>query len=188
MLELNKDAHREPIGGHQFPSHGIMFRSDTFKELVEKLKTFRLVNGLKLGNPEQEILQHYAKNWPFLVKQAGSEEVHEGNTLDAWRMWVYDTWNDPPKKYIVEKEARERMAICAICEYRMGRPEGSKEEVESIDRRAFLLRKGIAVDEKIKFCACHLWDIPIASLIDDPKKYSNQPKDEGCPPNCWVGK
>src|SRR5690349_17404270 len=106
MLQLNTKQKRMPFGGHQYPEYGMVFRGETFKEVKDKLAKFRLDNNIPAGNPEQEILVHYLKNWPWMVIINDKPPASMGDEDYAkWRDWIHKTWKNPPRKHLTTKEA-----------------------------------------------------------------------------------
>lgn len=186
MLALNEKAMKQPIGGHHYACHGIMFRGDSFTEVVEKLANFRINNGIPIGNPDQEILMTYAASYPNLVKTRIGDAEKPSEEYRKWRLWVNSVWKDPPSKQISERQAKERWKKCIGCKYLTDYPWKKTDESAQIQRRAFLLRKGAACPEKIQFCSLHLADIPVLSFIETPAKYTDAPKDKVDESGCWV--
>ena len=120
MLKLNEKQQRTPIGGHQFHEYGNTFRGESFDEVVKKLKDFRLTNNLRLGDPEQEVLLHYATHWPWMVRRIPDvEQEEESSDYKDWRAWVQRTWKKPPVKMITTKEASDRWNSCLTCPHRL---------------------------------------------------------------------
>jgi hypothetical protein len=187
MLKLKENQKRQPVGGHHFTSHSTTFKGDTFYDVVKKLRQFRLINGLPVGDPAQEVLNYYAKNWPFMVMV--SEENPTRVTKEEyvkWREWVQKTWENPPKKTITTKEAKLRWDVCLKCPFnKQFSWEGTDESAE-ITRRAFILRKGIEVPIGLGFCGLHSADLSVFVWIDNSKEFSSN-KEEKQPSECWVG-
>ncbi len=181
MLKINKDQKRLPVGGHHYPEYGKTFKGETVDELVKQVKAFRLANNIPAGNPEQEILMFYAKNWPFMVKEdREAKETVSDKDYTAWRQWIYDTWSHPPKKLITSKEAKERWDVCLSCPM-MKRPAWkSTDESSELTRRAFVLRRGVETGVNNNFCSCHQVDLGVFVFLENQEKRQDQPV------GCWV--
>ncbi len=188
MLKINKDQMRLPIGGHHFPSHGNTFKGDTLVELVEKITEFRINNGINIGNPEQEVLTFYYKNWPYMVKEVDNTKNPDEESLRYiyWRSWIQKTWKNPPNKFASLKEASDRWTICETCPFNVKKDWDKTDESEELTRRSFLLSRGYVSPKSIGFCSLHNADIAAFSFIDAAKEFSAK-KDGGSHAACWVG-
>ncbi len=166
MLKINKDQKRLPVGGHHYIEYGKTFKGESVDEIEEQISAFRLANNIPAGNPKQEILAFYAKNWPWMVKEdREAVETISDEDYIAWREWVYSTWKNPPK-------------------LRKSRWESTDESSELV-RRAYLLRRGIEVPINLTFCSCHRADLGVLVLTEQAKSYSAR-KDVEQPVNCWI--
>lgn len=187
MLKINKDQMRLPFGGHHFYEDGLMMKGDTFDEVKEKLTDFRLNNNRPLGNPGQDILLYYAVNFPWVVKEDENEIPEESQSFLDWRAWIQKTWNRPPKKTIVTKEAEMRWVICMACPHNVPTSNGNRKiEVDQLKRKAFILRRGVKIPSDLGFCSLHRFDLGVATFIETPKDHSEQQKDTPNYPSCWV--
>lgn len=185
MLKLNEKQQRTPIGGHQFHEYGNTFRGESFDEVVKKLKDFRLTNNLRLGDPEQEVLLHYATHWPWMVRRIPDvEQEEESSDYKDWRAWVQRTWKKPPVKMITTKEASDRWNSCLTCPHNKAKDWEESEEAKELSKRAFVLSRGLTIPSGIGYCNFHKCDLGVFTFIDNVNNYSatiNQP-----PANCWV--
>lgn len=188
MLNLNRSQQRLPRGGHHFSQYGVTFRADTFPLLVEKLKDFRKVNNYQIGQPEQDILQFYAKHWPFMVESDDQDVIPEASTdYTEWRDWVHKVWKLPPSKFLSSAEAQDRIKVCADCPFLVDKAGWKKsEEFTEVSKRAFLLRRGMSVPDFIGYCACHRADLGSLLFIENAAHFSNRPEDREKPKECWV--
>lgn len=186
MLKYNKDSKRLPPGGHQFKEYGMVFKGDSLEAVCRDLANFRLNNNIPAGNPEQEILAHYVKNWPWLVKDDRvSKDAEDMGNYSKWREWIYMVWKTPPKKVIAPKLAAERWAVCKDCPYNVPFAWKDSKESEELTRRAYMLRRAIDVPKGLGFCSLHKADIGLLSVLEDAKTYSNN-KSEKNYPDCWI--
>lgn len=187
MLRLKENSKKSPPGGHHYPEYGVTFRGESCLDVIEKVRNFRLHNAISLGNPEQDVLNFYADNWPWLVKEDTESPPPEPNPdqFDKWREWISQTWKNPPKKLVTPKEAKDRWAICAACPFNEQFKFSESDESAELTRRAFLLRRGIETSKEVSFCACHNTDLGAFSFFDAARDFSHQ-KDKKQPPSCWV--
>lgn len=188
MLQLNKDQQRRPIGGHQYPENGLLVRGESFNEVKQKLTEYRINNHIPVGDPEQDILLHYAKNWPWMVKSdpnATPKQVSGQYTL--YRQWIDETWRDPPAKMISVKEATDRWETCRGCPFNRSKTWFKTPESAELARRAFLLRKGADVPEDIGICSLHFFaDLSVLSFVENAAHFVDVKKDSTKPEKCWV--
>jgi hypothetical protein len=186
MLKLKPNSKRAPYGGHHYPEYGMMFKGESFAEVVKKVKEFRISNNISLGNPEQDVLVFYVSHWPWLV-----EEDHESvedeipDQFREWRLWIQSTWRTPPTKLVTPTEAKLRWKVCETCPYNEQFKHEESQESSEITRRAFLLRRGLDAPDYLGFCACFKTDLGSLSYFDSPAKYV-KPTSVEKPGNCWV--
>lgn len=177
----------QPIGGHHFREDGVLFEGDTLDEVLTKLSDYRVNNSAPLGDPEQEILAYYAKNWPFMVDEDEDAKPPEpvGWMNAAWVSYLRKMWTRPATKQITPKEASTRWEVCLKCPHNRQISLTTQEEKE-MERKSFMLRKGQNVPDKIGFCALHRWDTKSSVFIEAPAAVSGKLKDATNYPGCWV--
>lgn len=187
MLKLNPNQKRQPIGGHQFVEKGVTFTGDTFKEVVEKIYNFRTTNCLVLGDPEQDILVYYARNWPFMVMDDSvAIKTISPDRLFLWRQWIVEAWSKPPHKLVSGKEAAARWEICENCPFNKRLDWKETNETAELSRRAFLLRRGMTAPSFLGFCSLHNADLSVFTFIDNPEAFSKKKKDGEKVEGCWL--
>lgn len=186
IWKLRPGQQMRPIGGHHFTEDGVRFEGDTLDEIVTKLSDYRVNNLAPIGQPRQEILSYYAKNWPFMVDEDFGAEPPEppGYRMEKWTAFIRKLWGKPGMKQITPKEASLRWEVCLKCPHNVPVSPTTQEEKE-MERKAFMLRKGQTVPAKLGFCSLHLWDISSASFIETPVALSGKPKEAASYPGCW---
>lgn len=188
-LRLNNNQKRLPFGGHHFFENSMnhLLKGETFDDVVRQLTDLRINNNVPMGDPEQEILIFYAKNYPWMVKydmeSTGVEQLSP--RYQAWRRFVYNTWNKPPQKVVSNKEAAMRQERCLSCPYNQPLDWDETDESSELTRRAFLLRRGANLSQDIGFCTLHESDLGILTLVENPESYSARNKDTPNYPGCW---
>jgi hypothetical protein len=187
MIVLNKHQQRRPFGGHHFPEQAMVVRGDTFDALVAKVHELRIINGRPVGDPEKEILRYYAEHFPYMVKSGADAEkpIIPSNYL-KWRDWIRYVWYQPPAKSVSRKEASTRWEKCLACPMNEPRNWSETEESAEFGRRAFMLRAGQDIPNKLGFCTCHRWDNGVVVFVDAPEKYSNKREDDKQPSGCFL--
>ena len=156
------------------------------EEVVKKITSFRATNNIPAGNPEQEVLFFYAKNWPYMVTNAKSEkqQVIDGDYV-MWRDSVYKHWSKPPLKFIPSTEAVERWNVCESCEHLRKIDWPKTEESSELLRRTFLLSRGLQTPSFLGYCARHLTDLRSLVYAESPTSLSSK-KDAQQPEKCWI--
>ena len=186
MLAFNKNQKRLPIGGHHFHDHGVNFKGETLQELAEKIVSFRAINNIPAGNPEQEILVFYAKNWPYMVIEAkGKQPKVVDDEYVAWRDSIYKRWSNPPLKFIVQSEAVERWNVCEGCPHLKPIDWPKTEEQSELVRKSFLLSRGLQTPAFLGYCALHCTDLRSIVYAESPTSQSSK-KDALQPEKCWM--
>lgn len=184
---IRKGQQLRPHGGHHYHAHGIKFEGDNHKDVYEKLTTYRLNNTIPIGDPEQEVLSYYAREFPWMVDEVEAlPSIKKNDYYARWRAFVQNTWKHPLTRTITAKEASSRWDVCAKCPYNVKLSVGSSQEGQELLRRTFLLRRGQEVPAKLGFCSLHSFDIGVASLLETPVEVSGKMKDAANAPDCWV--
>jgi hypothetical protein len=187
MLKLNKNQKRQPIGGHQFTQNGVTFQGETYAEVLDKVKRFRVVNCMPIGQPDQEILAHYAKHWPFMVQEDREYvEIPKDEDYTLWRKWIVEAWRNPPAKMLSLKEQSDRALICEKCQFNKKMDWIETNESAELSRRAFILRRGVSVASFLGFCSLHKADLSVFTFIDNHANQSETTKDAGKQVGCWL--
>lgn len=188
-LRIKANSMREPFGGHHYEVGGQTFKGKNYDEVVRSLAAFRINNNIPLGNPDSEVIAYYAVNWPWLVEEYEAEPKPmpmEGYL--AWRLWLMEAWNNPPKKLLTNKEASERFAICRKCPMNMpiSRDGSPADEMAALKRKSFLLRRGSMAPEGIGYCTLHRVDLSVFCFLDNCLAFSSKKPDAKDLPECWA--
>lgn len=186
MYALKKNSMKIPHGGHHFSQCGITFKAETFDQLKDKVHKFRVINSLPIGKPDQDILNFYAENWPWLVERVEDQHGNEDVNMTGWRDWVLKTWSKPPVKTLSKAEAATRWKICEKCPFNRAIDFWETEEVKELKKKVFLLKRGIDTPSNLGFCAIHRADIGVLSILDSPEKFSSKRKKGGSYKDCWT--
>lgn len=176
-----------PIGGHHFIEDGVMLKGDTLPDVVKALSDYRLTNMVPIGEPEQEILQYYMRNWPYMVDEDYDYKITDAKVSpnSRWVKWIRMNWGKPLGKMATAREANSRAAICCKCPYNLPIEPINQEEQEMM-RKAFMMRRGHDVPKNLGFCSLHLWDNGSSIFIEAPSNVSGLEKDAARYVGCWV--
>lgn len=189
MKKLNANAQRKPIGGHHFTTHGQIIKSDTFEELIEAVKEYRLANSFDLGDPEAEVLGYYESIAPWLVVDDGkpSRPVGIPAHVKGLKDWIASMRKDPSAGILVSKtEAKERWEGCKGCKYASDIDWEYSEETEELERKAALLRGMRDTPFNDSYCRLHKWATGAAVYTRNPKRL--EANKERSPEKCFVKK
>jgi hypothetical protein len=186
MYVLKKNSHKAPFGGHQFHEYGTTIKAESYPELLEKVKNFRLTNSLPFGNPDQDILHYYVENWPWLVERADDVFVAPDAHYESWKAWVQKTWKKPPSKIVATAQAKTRWEVCQKCPFNRPINFPASPELDEAKKRTFLMKRGIDTPPTIGYCAVHRCDIGVLSFVDNAKDFSSKKPKGGSYEDCWV--
>ena len=188
MIRLNRKQQRLPIGGHHYPEPGLMIKEETFDDVVKRLRSFRLDNGVKLGNPEADVLRYYAEKFPYMVEEYWPQRTDDDVDRDYLRYahWIRTAWQNPPKGIISSKEAEFRWDKCKTCKCNVQNRWKTGHEQEDLLRRSFMLRHGLHAPSFLGFCTCNRWDNSVAVFLSDPEGFSAKEKTAEQEPGCWL--
>lgn len=188
MIILNPSQQRQPIGGHHFPeSKGPVIRGDTMAQVVKKLEEFRVINGIPLGHPEKEVLEYYAKSFPYMVIEGDDKaEAPKSEQSNRFAHWIRTVWKNPPKKFLPEKEAERRWNICKTCPFNTKLSTDKDPESLELSRRQFILSRGMNVPKEVGFCSLHRFPIGVVCYLESPKGFSAKKTEDSDEPRCWV--
>jgi hypothetical protein len=188
MFKLNPDQQRGPIGGHRYIERGHTITGATAAEVIRRLRDYRVNNHIPVGDPEQDVLTYYAMNWPWTIKvDRSSEPAGENAAFVQYRQWVERTWAKPPNKFVPSKEAAARLDACAKCPFRCKKQWDKTREATELDRRAFLLARGIDFPNKGGVCRLNFFaDLVALALIETPRDFVEARKEKTKPEWCWV--
>jgi hypothetical protein len=188
MLKYKQKSMRQPFGGHNYTERSMNFAADSLEELVTKVSKFRLNNHLPIGDPEQDILRHYLKNWPWLVvDDQAPDDTDVDQDYEDWKKFVRDAYGVAGLKTITSKEAEDRWKICEKCPFNVKLEVDYDEEAHSLRKTAFLIRRGTNVPSELGYCKLHKADLSIFSILEKPGALSR--KQEGVEhADCWLSK
>lgn len=188
MFKLNPDQQLRPIGGHHFATHGITFRDEHFDGLCAKIAAFRLDNMIPSGDPKHEVLSYYAEKFPFMVlRDPDQRKVAPDDAYHQWARWIGRAWRNPPRSIVASKEAEMRMDVCKTCPHNQAMKFKKTPESESLEQRAYLLRRGYERPKETGFCDLHKADISVLSFCTVPGALSEKESSAEPQASCWVG-
>jgi DNA-directed RNA polymerase subunit RPC12/RpoP len=186
MLRLKSNSMKLPIGGHHFVERSITFKAESFEDLAEKVRDFRLNNSIPIGDVENDILLYYANNWPWLVEEDPEQvSVKKNDLYDKWRDWAFGAKKRPIRKFVTDKEMALRYETCKECPYRVTIKPKHRDEYDAIMRKIFAYARGSMVCESNQFCRLHSVGIPVLLAADSPKEVLPM-KDGQSHPKCWI--
>jgi len=186
MMRYNENAQRRPIGGHHFLDRGQIIRADTFRELVQAIQDYRVSNSWPLGDPEADVLEHYAKVAPWLVVEDGEPVKARGipEHVKPLFIWLNDVKQSGGTGLCTKAEAKERWAGCVGCKYSSEidwdySPETSKMQVD-----AAIIRRMQKSPVENSYCRLHKWATGVAVFL--AKQKVSPANKERSPDGCFV--
>lgn len=186
-LRLKQNQQRRPLGGHHFRANSRTFKEKDFESLVKSIRSFRVNNNIPVGDPEQEVLQYYLSNWPYMVEpDEESAEKADSEIFADWRSWIFGAWKRPISKFIPTKEAQRRWEVCEKCPLNRKFDWNESDESVRLTSQAFLIRRGVEVPTFLGFCSCHRADLSVFTLIESARDRSAKRDSAEQPPGCWV--
>lgn len=188
MLRIKQAQQRQPIGGHHMASNGVMFRGDSAEEVAAKIRNHRLINGIPLGNPEQEVIDYYGRKFPWMVENDTSDQAEEKQDPNylKWRDSVAKAWGNVQPKMVGEVVASSRWSICETCPFNIPKNWEKTNEAKEFERKVMIMNKTANVPEKMQFCSLHGHDLGYLSFIESPSPVSRKTKDKPNYDGCWV--
>lgn len=173
-----------PPGGWHYIEGGTTFRGDNPEEVEEKIREYRLRNGIPAGNPKNDILNFCAMRWPNLLSQSDQAPVVvEKNPIiqQAWN-WVVSLSHYTNPGDVPFDQADAQIAICKACPLNLPYPKDEDMLRDDLERRSFLLRKGRPCD--LGFCMHHRWDNRVAVYRN---RNALNARENG-PNYCWMNR
>lgn len=161
-MRLVEFHQRKPLGGHHFKDDkGNLFSADTLPELLEDIKAFRLMNGIDVGSPENDVCRFYATHAPWWVEVGESGGIV--STLDTRALeWVNGYWGEAIK-FINHPDAIIRAEQCRTCPHHHA--VGITKEADELRRRAMIVSKD-RLPSWLGTCALHGWHCSVACQLE----------------------
>jgi hypothetical protein len=181
MIRLRKELGRDIPEGHNFPiDGGPTLRAETIEELADKIRDYRICNGLPLGNPIEEITQLYAVKYPWSVEQC-DEVSADTRDLEQDRAyeWINSMWRQAYGEHASGELIELRQQKCMQCPFRKELVASDSPARREMERRVFLLARGNLGPDELGWCSCHHWDNRLACLLPNPTTVKD-------PPECWI--
>lgn len=181
--------YEQELGGQlwRIPAQG---SAGTGEKLVEAVQSFRLSNGLPVGDPVADVADYIKKVSPLndkwkgrVIGQARRRDI--APIIHELRQWIDATAQAKPR-FVLNEEASQRALVCLKC------PQNIRWEVsgcgacnEDIETRSYALRqaKRTPGELALKACRLHRVHLPAAVLLD--RDYL-PPRHPDAPPPCWV--
>ncbi len=176
-LRIDRSHMSQPEGGWGFViENGPVLKDEKLDKLIDKIKEHRLVNGLPVGDPENEIAMKYSKDFPWLIKRV-EDEAEEEN--DAER-WVHRLWRSFPMQMAETRARDERFEQCQKCVH--FEPLVEDDLTDEARRRLILMNPGKSRTEH-GWCLLRGWIPSIAVQIHDPWNFADWTVKKS---ECWL--
>lgn len=184
-------------GGFHFPQllHNgsyVHITGSTKEELDAKTLSFRVANGLPVGNVDLETTNYLCAKWPDYCREVRSTEADEspgGKTLlQRTTNWRYNRYAQLHSNTTLEEQevADARAKICAVCPKNQDNKDGCPPCVAENERVLFMIRQGHNPSTKLGGCAATGQDNSTAVFLKpEMLTYAQRYKDE-LPDFCWL--
>lgn len=184
---LKQSQQRQPTGGHHIFTNNIMFKGESAPDVAEKVAEYRLINSIPEGDPEAEIVEYYAKKFPWMVEKHmdWTAPPPKNQRYEWWSKWIRRTWRSPPPDFAATQTASERQEVCKTCPFMKSKSWKETSESMELEKRAYLLRRSGKISEEIGICGLHKADIGVLSYSINPAKLCEEPT-KAPPEKCWV--
>jgi len=192
MLIVHTAHAKPPQGGHRFPQGDTVLRSDNVPDLLDKMELFRAANGLKLGDPQDDLALYYLKIAPFLVKRheinqppdrAKDSIAVSESIMRYWRKHPETLADDHPFIDLRRKKCEE----CPINK-KFPVHEGKYRVYFNLShQRAQLMAKDRDFDIH-GLCSWNWTPVDLFIRLKDPVKYIEEEELPEVPKPCWVEK
>ena len=157
-----------------------MVKGENVDDLVKAVVMYRVSNGMKTGNPLEEITEYYSKTFPFTVEKC--QETIDGYRAvlkDRIHAWINDEWKIPCYGSADPDVVTARHDLCLQCPFRRTPDALEGPEDQECDRRMLLMARGAPGPNELGWCALHEWDNRLAYLW--PKDKVKPILDSQCP-------
>jgi hypothetical protein len=181
-LRINTNHHSQPEGGWSYPApDGPSFSSDKvgapgLKELLSKIRDYRISNGIPEGDPAHDVAMKYAVTCPWLI----FEEEGEAKVSSEQERWVLQMWKSYPQPLAEVRVRDDRFEQCLKCQHFMAL--GSLVLGDEATRRLMLLNPAKHRKEH-GWCNLHKWIPSVVVQFHKPFQFS---KKASVTPECWL--
>lgn len=180
-MQLQQDGNFQRI-----PSQG---RAGTARDLVAKVRQYRINAGINIGDVEKDVADYIKKVSPqndvYKGKVTGEKVIEPKVPLiQRLREWL-DSMIPKKPRIITKSEATERARVCMGCRQNIQWKIPCAPCIEEVEYRGITLRgvPSYELDDALSACRLHRIYLPAAVFIDRDELPDRNPK---APDNCWI--
>lgn len=166
--------------------------SGSYEELLTAVQTFRLNNGIRIGDIQADVDQYICFTYPRhcravnQARNAAATSVPSGTAVrfvDKLTQWALQMRKDLPE-FVNMAEAERRATICASCPENINwEPSGCSRCAADANRLFLVTRNGKDTRFKHKLKGCRLHDHDNRTAVWMNLKTQKHPK---APKSCWL--
>jgi hypothetical protein len=156
MIKL-KDSFKSPPDGHRYAEEGFACVGETFDAVARKLAIYREHNAWPIGNPEQDVLNYYAKHWPSLVEQ-DEALANPFDVLAVIQGEIDIAYRNRDTIDVSSPEWVRRKHLCESCEH------STSDDTLSQDHKARIYKLAVARFYVPRMCNHHLTHCTLACI------------------------
>lgn len=146
------------------------------KVIVQKLKEYRLANGIPEGDPETDICKAYSTRFPWLILKLPDEDTYS-NDAEAW---IHRVWRSYPIQMAETRARDERFEQCKKCvHFEPLDREGMSAEAS----RRLLLMNPAKFHVEHGWCLLRGWVPSVAVQLHQPIEFADEKSQSS---DCWV--
>jgi hypothetical protein len=181
------------INVNLYPKDGYVFRENDgtlhrshkgWKDVIARVTSYRKVNGLPIGNPEQEVHDQACRNNPTYCSEANPLPPVPTTRISLKGMvisWMANLRRLSDKVQMVPPAlAKERAEVCAKCPFNVALKEGCAPCKAFVSESRNAILKGRSVDGRLNACEKFTADAATLVHIDEPTV-----EKPDLPDHCW---
>lgn len=190
---------RPALGGWEFPQpyNGgtVPLSGNDAEDLLENVTTFRIENGLPLGEPAREIAEYIKAKSPGNNggRRAAIQEPVVSHLraivpmIEHCKVWLVAMLKRKDIVLVREDEANDRAQVCQGCPQNISWRTSCGGCNDDIDYKSNTLRQRprSTLDKKLRACRLHRFPLQSAIFIDRDQL---PPRHDNAPELCWVRK
>jgi hypothetical protein len=192
-----KESSIPPGGFHFIVKHDgaeVKIEASSYEALELAVSKYRLINGLPLGHPKDEIAHYVCSQWPhfchgdtgmLLPRQPSSEEPLSRRVI----FWMTSLWRLGAGNAVKPGEVERRTAVCAACpnavDFHTGACGGC---IDGVERLAFAWLAGRKKIEALDRKACKIIGSHLTAAVNADKQPLPTHDNAQLPDGCWLKK
>jgi hypothetical protein len=176
-LRIDRKHMSQPMGGWGIVMpNGPAINDKTVDGLIDKIKAYRVANGMPAGDPEDLIAKAYAPKFPWLIKEVDDIEQFINDSDE----FINKLWKSFPLQMAETRTRDDRFAQCEKCKH--WEPLDQTEFNNETSRRLILMNPAKSRIEH-GWCLLRGWIPSIAVQLHQPGPFTEVKKKHS---ECWL--